>query len=200
MKEALHEFKEHLTITQESIKAAKKRRQGQRLYHTQYFNSRKVKQNEKHHSQNRFTTQARHEKKKNNNVNNNNRVIKEVALGKTSKLSTQHTNYISGKANDGNLNTISATVDEPLPFWEVDLGHESKIIQIEIFVRKDCCGNLVRQLDILVGPSHNKLEKCAQYEGPAQTGFHLVFECPHIIMAAMSGYRKNIFQFCHWQK
>lgn len=42
-------------------------------------------------------------------------------------------------------------------------------------------GNQVQQLDILAGPSHNKLETCAQYEGPAQPGFHLVFECPSIV-------------------
>ncbi|XP_071121509.1 fucolectin-1-like isoform X2 [Mytilus edulis] len=151
MKEALHEFKENLTITLESLKAKKKKN---------------------------------YEDKDKDNANNNNRVIKEVARGKISKQSTQYspsTQYISGNANDGNFNTISATKDEPLPFWEVDLGHEFKIKQIEIFVRRDCCGYQVQQLDILAGPSHNKMETCAQYEGPAQPGFHLVFECPSIV-------------------
>ncbi|XP_052065710.1 uncharacterized protein LOC127705436 isoform X2 [Mytilus californianus] len=149
IKEALHEFKENLTITLESMKAANK---------------------------------TNNEDKDKVNTSLNNRVLKEVAHKKISTQSTQHRDFISGKANDGNLDTFSHTaMNAQTSFWEVDLGREFKIKQVEIFVRKDCCGDLIRQLDILVGPSHNKLEKCAFYEGPAQTGFHLVFECPHII-------------------
>ncbi|VDI42457.1 Hypothetical predicted protein [Mytilus galloprovincialis] len=145
MKEALFAYKENLTITLESMKAA----------------------NNKHHED---------QGKDIHNYQN----IKEVAHGKISKQSTQYRKFISGNANDGNLNTFSHT-NGGNAFWEVDLGRAFKIKQIEIFVRKDCCGERIGQLDILVGSSHNKLEKCAFYEGPAKTGFHLVLECPHII-------------------
>ncbi|CAC5395517.1 unnamed protein product [Mytilus coruscus] len=132
-----------------------------------------------------------HEDKDKDNANHSNRIIKEVARGKISKQSTQYKTLISGNANDGNLNTFSHT-NGGMSFWEVDLGRDFKIKQIQIFVRKDCCcGELIRQLDILVGPSHNKLEKCAFYEGPAQTGFHLVFECPHIISGCYVSIQKG---------
>ncbi|CAC5411754.1 unnamed protein product [Mytilus coruscus] len=150
LKEALHEFKEDLTIALESIKVANE---------TSYEDKYKGK----------------------TSCNHDNQVIKEVAYRKVSRQSTQHAHHISGHAIDGNLNTMSHTLGEDYPFWEVDLGSEFKIKQIEIFVRKDCCGELIRKMDILVGPSHNKLEKCAYYKGPAQTGFHLVFECPQIL-------------------
>ena len=73
-------------------------------------------------------------------------VLQEVAAGKKSRQSTQHAIHISGYANDGNLNTFSHTKDtkdDKSLYWEVDLGHYFKIRQVEIFVRKDCCGKLV---------------------------------------------------------
>lgn len=75
--------------------------------------------------------------------------MKEVAHGKISKQSTQHHIYISGNANDGNVYTFSHTTGG-MSFWEVDLGRDFKIKQIEIFVRQDCCGEFFFTLLILM--------------------------------------------------
>lgn len=40
-------------------------------------------------------------------------------------------------------------------------------------------GERLHDLDISLGPSEKELEICAHYEGPAQFGEHLVFECLH---------------------
>ncbi|VDI44367.1 Hypothetical predicted protein [Mytilus galloprovincialis] len=63
----------------------------------------------------------------------------------------------------------------------VDLGRDYNIRQIEIFARRDCCGELIRQMDITAGPSHNLMTRCKFYIGPAKTGYHLAFECNPII-------------------
>ncbi|XP_063399361.1 fucolectin-6-like [Mytilus trossulus] len=110
-------------------------------------------------------------------------VLQEVAKGKASRQSLQDLHFRSGYAYDGNLNTFSITHtnDDLSPYWEVDLGHDFKIRQVEIFVRKDCCGHRIRQLNITAGSSHNQMTKCNFYKGPARTGDHLVFECNPII-------------------
>lgn len=75
-------------------------------------------------------------------------VLQEVAKGKASRQSLQYLHFRSGYANDGNLNTFSITHTngDLSPYWEVDLGHDFKIRQVEIFVRKDCCGKLIFEL------------------------------------------------------
>ncbi|XP_063398208.1 fucolectin-1-like [Mytilus trossulus] len=117
--------------------------------------------------------------------------LQEVAIGKTSTQSTQHLSYKPGNANDGNLNTFSHTTTEQSPYWEVDLGRNYKIRQIEIFVRRTCCGNLIRNLNITAGPSHNLMTRCGFYPGPANTGDHLVFECRPIINGRYVRIQKN---------
>ncbi|CAG2190770.1 unnamed protein product [Mytilus edulis] len=123
-------------------------------------------------------------------------VLQEVAAGKKSRQSTQYANHISGYANDGNLNTFSHTKDtkdDKSLYWEVDLGHYFKIRQVEIFVRKDCCGHVIRQLDITAGPSHNQMTRCNFYKGPARTGDHLVFECSPIINGRYVRIQKMVY-------
>ncbi|CAC5416543.1 unnamed protein product [Mytilus coruscus] len=117
--------------------------------------------------------------------------LQEVAEGKASTQSSQLRTYQPGNANDGNLNTFSHTTNEQSPYWEVDLGRDYKIRQIKIFVRRDCCGDLIRQLDITAGPSHNRMTQCAIYTGPAKTGYHLVFECSPIIIGRYVKIQKN---------
>lgn len=74
---------------------------------------------------------------------NNNRVLKEVAYGKISTQSTQLADFHPGQANDGNVDTFSHTaMNAETSFWEVDLGRNFMIRQIQIFVRKCCCGEL----------------------------------------------------------
>ncbi|CAG2234593.1 unnamed protein product [Mytilus edulis] len=115
----------------------------------------------------------------------------EVAEGKRSTQSSQHAIFKPSYANDGNLNTFSLTTAEQSPYWEVDLGRNYKIRRIEIFVRRDCCGDLIRKLDITAGPSHNQMTRCGFYSGPAKTGYHLVIECRQIINGRYVKIQKN---------
>ncbi|VDH90129.1 Hypothetical predicted protein [Mytilus galloprovincialis] len=120
--------------------------------------------------------------------------LHEVAEGKKSTQSSQHSSFKPDNANDGNLNTFSHTTTsatEQSPYWEVDLGRNYKIKHIEIFVRRDCCGDLIRKLDITAGPSHNLMTRCGFYSGPAKTGYHLVFECTPIINGRYVKIQKN---------
>ncbi|CAC5416549.1 unnamed protein product [Mytilus coruscus] len=102
-------------------------------------------------------------------------VLQEVAAGKISRQSSQYIHFIPGYANDGNLNTISHTRNDLSQYWEVDLGHDFKIRQVEIYEGK------IAALDITAGPSHNQMTRCNFYTGPAKTGDHLVLECSPII-------------------
>lgn len=70
-------------------------------------------------------------------------ILQEVAEGKASTQSSKHGHHGAGHANDGNISTFSHTTDEQSPYWEVDLGRDYKIRQIEIFARRDCCGKLL---------------------------------------------------------
>ncbi|XP_063400106.1 fucolectin-6-like [Mytilus trossulus] len=117
-------------------------------------------------------------------------VLREVAEGKASRQSSQYVHLRPGYANDGNLNTFSMTdlYGDLSPYWEVDLGRDFKIRQVEIFVRKDCCvdgkflyWSTYHQLDITAGSSHNHMTRSNFYTGPAKTGDDLVFECSPII-------------------
>ncbi|XP_071121338.1 fucolectin-1-like [Mytilus edulis] len=120
-------------------------------------------------------------------------ILQEVAEGKASTQSSQHGYHGAGHANDGNISTFShtGTTDEQSPYWEVDLGRDYKIRQIEIFARRDCCGELIRQLDITAGPAHNLMTRCGFYTGPAKTGYHLAFECSPIINGRYVKIQKN---------
>lgn len=67
----------------------------------------------------------------------------EVAKGKTAKQSSSNKNYFpAGSAVDGDLGTISHTLHEYNPYWWVDLGRMYRVKRIEVYNRKDCCGEL----------------------------------------------------------
>ncbi|CAC5416542.1 unnamed protein product [Mytilus coruscus] len=118
-------------------------------------------------------------------------ILQEVAEGKASTQSSQHGHHEAVHANDGNISTFSHTTTEQSPYWMVDLGRDYNIRQIEIFARRDCCGELIRQLDITAGSSHNLMTRCGFYSGPAQTGYHLAFECTPIINGRYVKIQKN---------
>ncbi|VDH95422.1 Hypothetical predicted protein [Mytilus galloprovincialis] len=106
--------------------------------------------------------------------------LKEVAYG---KRSYQSSTYIHGHpssshlAVNGNIHTMIHTTTENSPYWEVDLGRIYRIKRVEIYNRRDCCGDRLHDLDITVGPSHNRMSLCTHYTGPGINGAHLIFDC-----------------------
>ncbi|CAC5416566.1 unnamed protein product [Mytilus coruscus] len=110
-------------------------------------------------------------------------ILREVAHGKPAEQSSVYGGvYSAPRAVDGNLNTIMHTNIEQSPYWMVDLGKNYQIKRIEIFNVNDgakSTGERLHDLDIIVGPSHNTMHLCAHYVGPAQIGFHLLFERLH---------------------
>lgn len=73
-------------------------------------------------------------------IDQNIAALREVAFGKRTKQSSDDYRWPS-VAVDGNLNSFSRTQVEHSPYWEVDLGRDYLIKRIDIFNRKDCCGN-----------------------------------------------------------
>ncbi|XP_052066666.1 fucolectin-6-like [Mytilus californianus] len=109
-------------------------------------------------------------------------ILREVAYGKPSEQSSVHSGLSASKAVDGSVNTYMHTNIEQSPYWMVDLGKNYQIKWIEIFNRNEgskSTGERLRNLDIIVGRSHNEMHLCAHYVGPALLGAHLRFECGH---------------------
>ncbi|CAC5416555.1 unnamed protein product [Mytilus coruscus] len=110
-------------------------------------------------------------------------ILREVAYGKPAEQSSVYGGVASAsRAVDGNVNTIMHTNIQHSPYWMVDLGKTYQIKRIEIFNVNGgakSTGERLHDLDITVGPSHNKMHLCAHYVGPAQIGSHLLFECLH---------------------
>ncbi|CAG2247766.1 unnamed protein product [Mytilus edulis] len=106
--------------------------------------------------------------------------LREVANGKPAEQSSVLAGLSASRAVDGSVNTYMHTLKEQSPYWIVDLGKTYQIKRIEIFNRNEgakSTGERLHDLDIIVGPSHNKMHLCAHYVGPAQLGAHLIFEC-----------------------
>ncbi|XP_052066544.1 uncharacterized protein LOC127706135 isoform X2 [Mytilus californianus] len=103
--------------------------------------------------------------------------LREIAYGKQTRQSSDYGKAYASASVDGNLDTASHTELDESPYLEVDLGNEFQIKRIDIFNRKDCCGDRLHDLDITIGPSHNQMYLCAHYKGPSRIGEHLVFEC-----------------------
>ncbi|XP_071123338.1 fucolectin-6-like [Mytilus edulis] len=110
--------------------------------------------------------------------------LTEVAYDKPAEQSSVYSlSYSAAKAIDGSVNTYMHTNKEQSPYWIVDLGKIYQIKRIEIFNRNagfNSTGERLRDLDIIVGPSHNEMQICAHYVGPAQLGDHLLFTCGHV--------------------
>ncbi|CAC5416551.1 unnamed protein product [Mytilus coruscus] len=110
--------------------------------------------------------------------------LREVAYGKPAQQSSIYSSeHSASRAVDGNVNTYIHTNIEQSPYWIVDLGKTYQIKRIEIFNRvvgDKSTGERLRNLDIIIGPSHNEMHLCAHYVGPAQLGDHLLFKCGHV--------------------
>ncbi|CAG2213936.1 unnamed protein product [Mytilus edulis] len=110
--------------------------------------------------------------------------LKEVAYNKPAEQSSVYSAGCSAlRAVDGNVNSFMHTNIEQSPYWIVDLGKIYQIKRIEILNRiqgSKTTGERLRDLDIMIGSSHNEMQICAHYVGPAQLGDHLLFTCGHV--------------------
>ncbi|XP_071134028.1 fucolectin-like isoform X2 [Mytilus edulis] len=103
----------------------------------------------------------------------------EAAKGKVAKQSSLYQGklYPASSALDGNIGTFSHTNSEKNPSWWVDLGRLFRVVRIEVYSRKECCGPYLHHMDVTVGPSLDNMSLCTHYKGPAKTGEHFVLEC-----------------------
>ncbi|CAG2196655.1 unnamed protein product [Mytilus edulis] len=110
--------------------------------------------------------------------------LKEVAHNKPSEQSSVYSaRHSASRAVDGHVKSFIHTNIEQSPYWIVDLGKNYQIQQIKIFNKNDgdkSTGERLRDLDIMIGPSHNKMQICAHYVGPAKLGEYLQFTCEHV--------------------
>ncbi|CAG2196643.1 unnamed protein product [Mytilus edulis] len=110
--------------------------------------------------------------------------LKEVAYNKPAEQSSVYSAGCSAlRAVDGNVNSFMHTNIEQSPYWIVDLGKIYQIKRIEILNRiqgSKTTGERLRDLDIMIGSSHNEMQICAHYVGPAQLSDHLLFTCGHV--------------------
>ncbi|XP_052098845.1 uncharacterized protein LOC127733534 [Mytilus californianus] len=76
--------------------------------------------------------------------------IEDVAYKKTSQQSSTYSSIcLARHGNDGNKKTFTATKQEWLPYWWVDLGHVYDIKRIEIFNRFDGLNHIVDLFSVL---------------------------------------------------
>lgn len=110
-------------------------------------------------------------------------VIREVAFNRQTGQSSDFPGYeqSSALAVDGDMATFSCTREDNPPYWYVDLGGQYQVHRIEIYNRQDCCGERLRNLDVLVGPSLDTLTLCSNYQGPSYNGEHLIVICTKYI-------------------
>ncbi|KAA1240342.1 M12 family metallopeptidase, partial [Aquimarina sp. RZ0] len=78
----------------------------------------------------------------------------DLAAGKSSFQSSTYRNdtnrYGSGKAVDGNTGNITHTNKQNKAWWEVDLGVNADIKNVQIWNRADCCKNRLSDFDIKI--------------------------------------------------
>ncbi|OPL21208.1 hypothetical protein AM593_05729, partial [Mytilus galloprovincialis] len=103
----------------------------------------------------------------------------EAAKGKVAKQSSlyQGKHFPASLALDGNTGTFSHTNTERNPSWWVDLGRLFRVVRIEVYSRRECCGSYLHDMDVTVGSSLKNMSLCTHYKGPAKTGEHFVLEC-----------------------
>ena len=85
-------------------------------------------------------------------------IIINLALGKHARQSSSDTFLfaltVAQRAVDGNtdglflLGSVSSTLEEDQPWWEVDLEVESRIFSVFIYNRADCCKKRLTNFDI----------------------------------------------------
>lgn len=88
-----------------------------------------------------------------------------LALGKATRQSSTYGGYaVASRAVDGNPNgnwggnSVTHTNQDPNAWWQVDLGAEAGIAEIEIINRTDCCADRLRNFYLFVSetPMHGR--------------------------------------------
>jgi hypothetical protein len=82
-----------------------------------------------------------------------------VAAGKAAAQSSSYTNDTSAAlAVDGNSNgdfaagSVTHTLGDAAPWWQVDLGAQYSVSQVKLFNRTDCCGERLQNFYVFVSP------------------------------------------------
>jgi hypothetical protein len=80
-----------------------------------------------------------------------------LARYKYATQSTTDSGRVASRAIDGSVNgnattgnSVSSTLSENHPWWQLDLGLPEQIGSVILWNRTDCCGNLLRNLYVLV--------------------------------------------------
>ncbi len=79
-----------------------------------------------------------------------------LSQGKSTSQSSNYNgsnSYPSSRAVDGSITNFNHTNTELQPWWQVDLGSNYQVSNIEISNRKDCCGNRIKRMRVFVSSS-----------------------------------------------
>ncbi|HEX5709557.1 MAG TPA: discoidin domain-containing protein [Pyrinomonadaceae bacterium] len=79
-----------------------------------------------------------------------------LAVGKAASQSSTTSGGVASRATDGNTdgdwahNSVTATLRETRPWWQVDLGASAQIDSIRVWNRTDCCADRLSNFYIIV--------------------------------------------------
>ncbi|APW39703.1 hypothetical protein RD110_22940 [Rhodoferax koreense] len=81
-----------------------------------------------------------------------------LALGQPATQSSQDGARPASRAVDGNTvgageQFVTHTLQEAMPWWQVDLGQSSRIDFIQLWNRTDCCGDRLRNFTVFISPT-----------------------------------------------
>ena len=93
-----------------------------------------------------------------------------LARGKSTLQSSTAYGGLASRAVDGKSDpiyyrghTCTCTNHQAKPWWRVDLGKVDTVASVKITNRGDCCGNRLRNFDILVGNTDRNPDANALY-------------------------------------
>merc|ERR550519_669947 len=90
-------------------------------------------------------------------------------------MSSQHGNFPAGKCVDGNEDTFCHTKEEENPYFVIEYPEQSKINEVKVIARKNCCWDRVKELAVFVTNEKPSKGKSAIDSG-SQLG--LIFDGP----------------------
>ena len=115
-----------------------------------------------------------------------------LARGMSTLQSSTAYGGLSSRAVDGNSDSIyyrghtcTCTNYQARPWWRVDLGKVATVASVKITNRGDCCGNRLRNFDILVGNVDRNPDANALY---VLFGLIIIF-----VVASKSIFHNDIF-------
>jgi len=107
-----------------------------------------------------------------------------IALDKPAEQSSTGAGGVPERAVDGDTNgnyydgSVTATNEEPGPWWKVDLLNFFDIERIVIFNRQDCCGS---RLSVFIVTIYNQGEEVWTYQSPdGVPPYETIIDVPNI--------------------